>query len=42
MWNLKYNINEQIYKIETDSADMENRQGRWGGGGKDWEFGVRG
>ena len=43
MWNLKYNINEHIYEIETDSG-RENRlvvaKGEVGGEGKDWEFGI--
>ena len=44
MWNLKYDTNELIYKTETDSqtqrTDVWLQGGRWGGGGKDWEFGI--
>ena len=44
MWNIKYDKNETIYKIETDS-DMENRpvvfKGEEEEGGMFWEFGVR-
>ena len=25
MWNLKYDINELIYKTETDSTNIDNR-----------------
>ena len=43
MWNLKYGINQHIYKIETDS-DIENRfviaKGEKGWGEKEWEFGI--
>ena len=43
MWNLKYGINELIYKTETDSqtwrTDLWLTGGR-GGGRKDWEFGI--
>ena len=45
MWNLKYDSNELIYKIETDSqtenrlvvAKEEGSRGR-----KDWEFEISG
>ena len=44
MWNLKYGTIEHIYKTEIDS-DIENRlvvaKEEGGGGGIDWEFGVR-
>ena len=40
-WNLKYDTNEPIYEIETDSR-IEDRltvaKGEWDEGGKDWEF----
>ena len=40
-WNLKYDTNEPIHEIETDSH-IEDRlmiaKGQWGKGGKDWEF----
>ena len=41
MWNLKYDINQHIYEIETD-LDIENRLvvAKGGGGGKNWEFGI--
>ena len=42
IWNLVYNTNEFICKIETD-RHTENRSAvakKWGGGGKDWEFGI--
>ena len=43
MWNLKYETNELIYEIETDSqtqrTDLWLPRG-WGGGGMDWEFGI--
>ena len=44
LWNLKYDTNEHIYKIETDSQIIENRLAvaKWEGvwGGKDWEFEI--
>ena len=44
MWNLKYDINELIYKKETDSqtqrTDLWLPRGRGCGGGLDWEFGT--
>ena len=41
MWNLKYDINQHIYEIETD-LDIENRLvvAKGGGGGKNWEVGI--
>ena len=43
IWNLKCDINEHIYETERDSHREQTCgcQGGWGGGGKDWEFGVR-
>ena len=42
IWNLKYGINEPIYK--TDSKDIENRpvasKGEKDRGRKDWELGI--
>ena len=44
MWNLKYVINELIYKTETDSQTQRTYlwlpRGVRGGGGKDWEFEI--
>ena len=42
MWNLKYDTNEHIYETETDSETWRTDLclPRWGGGGKDWEFGI--
>ena len=44
MWNLKYGINEPIYRTETDSqtwrTDLGVAIGNKGGSGMDWEFGV--
>ena len=44
MWNLKYETNELIYEIETDSqtqrTDLWLPRGRWGRGGMDWEFAI--
>ena len=44
MQNLKYGINEPIYKRETDSRDIENRlgvaKGEGGWSGMDGELGV--
>ena len=43
MWNLRYGINEPMYKIEADSQ-TENRlvvaMGVGGGSGMYWEFGA--
>ena len=43
MWNLKYDTNELIYKIETDSQ-TKNRlvvaEGEGVEGGMNWEFGI--
>ena len=30
MWNLKYSINEPIYKVETDHCHGEETCGCWG------------
>jgi len=40
---IKYETSEPIYKTETDSQTERTdlRLPRWGGGGVDWEFGVR-
>ena len=44
MWNLKYDTNELIYEIETDSqtqrTDLWLPRRRVGRVGKDWEFGI--
>ena len=44
MWNLKYGINEPIYKTETDSetqrSDLWLLVGMGGGRGMDWDLGV--
>jgi len=43
MWNLSYDINEPIYKTETDSETKRKDLGlsrERGGGGKDWEFRI--
>ena len=44
MWNLKYGINEPIYKTETDSetqrSDLWLPVGMGGGRGMDWDLGV--
>ena len=41
MWNLKYDINESIYKTETVTQNRlvidKMKEGR---GGLDWEFGI--
>ena len=41
MWNLKYDTNELIYEIETDSHREQTCtcQG-WGQKGMNWDFGV--
>ena len=43
MWNLKYDTNELIYKINR-LTDIENglvvAKGKGDGGGLDWEFGI--
>ena len=39
MWNLKYDINELIYKTETD---LWLPRQRWVGGGINQEFGISG
>ena len=41
MWNLKYDTNELIYEIETDSHREQTCtcQG-WGQRGMNWDFGV--
>ena len=43
MWNLKIDINELIYKTETDSQTQKTKlclpKGKGGGGGIHWEFG---
>ena len=44
MWNLKYDINELIYKTETDSQTQRTElllpSARGGGSGMDWEFDI--
>ena len=44
MWNPKYDTNERIYEIETDSqtqrTDLWLPRWREGGGGMEWEFGI--
>ena len=44
MWNLKYGINELIYRIEIDSktwrTDLWSPRGRRGRSGMDWKFGL--
>ena len=43
--NVKYNANELIYKIETDSQTQKTNlwfpKGKGQGGGTNWKFGVR-
>ena len=41
MWNLKYGINEPIYKTDR-LTDIENRLlvAKWLGSEMDWEFGT--
>ena len=43
MWNLKYDVNEPICEIETDSQTEQTCGcgGRGGGEGVDWEFAIR-
>ena len=43
MWDLKYDTDELMYKIETDSRqriDLLLPRGRAGGGGMDWKFQI--
>ena len=43
MWDLKYDTEELMYKIETDSRqrlDLLLPRGRAGGGGMDWKFQI--
>ena len=44
VWNLKYDTNEHIHEIETDSQTYRTNLcllwERENGGGKDWEFGI--
>ena len=44
MWNLKYDTNEHIYEIETDSqtqkTDLWLPRGKWGWGSMGSEFGT--
>ena len=43
MWDLKYDTDELMYKIETDSGqrvDLLLPRGRAGGGGMDWKFQI--
>ena len=43
MWNLKYDTNKLIYKVETDSQAQKQTYGCkevGGRGGMDWGFGI--
>ena len=43
MWDLKYDTDELMYKIETDSRqriDLLFPSGRAGGGRMDWKFQI--
>ena len=43
MWNLKYDTNERVYEIETDSWTQRTDlwlAGGWRGGGMEWAFGI--
>ena len=44
MWKLKYDTNELIYRIETDSKTQRTNLWLLSGGGTgrrmDWEFGI--
>ena len=43
MWNLKYGINEPVYKTETDHGHGEQSCGCHGDGRKEWDgWGVWG
>ena len=44
MWNLKYDTNEVIHEMETDSqtqrTDLWIAKEEGSGGGMEWEFGI--